>query len=95
MKRMIEDKDAQAAGVVVFILVIAMFSFIYILCGVFFDQLIVVNNDMMSNLHYTSLYADMIGLARSYWYALPVIIFIGSIIWLIKNAITAKTEEVR
>lgn len=88
------DETAQVAGVFVFILAIVVFSFIYIVFGYMTDSIIDMNNDMMGSLHYSQQYADTMDIFFHYWYALPIIVVIVCIAWLIKNAISERSGVV-
>ncbi|RLG71090.1 MAG: hypothetical protein DRO11_05095 [Methanobacteriota archaeon] len=92
--RIVRDESAQAGGVFVFIAAIAIFSMLYILFGRFIDEIISINNEMLSSLHYSQEFADTMNMAFTWWYALPFIVLIASAIWLIKNAIAARSEVV-
>lgn len=94
MKSLIKDKRGQAGGIITLLMIIAVFSFAYIVLSVVMDQLIVQSNILMTMFPFTQEHHDATALINKYWYALPFIVILSLIIFVIGNAIRARTGEV-
>lgn len=94
MESLIKDRRAQAGGIVTLVMIIGVFSFAYIILSVVMDQLIVQSNLLMAMFPFTQEHHSAVALINQYWYALPFIIVLSLIIFVIQNAIRARTGEV-
>ena len=83
------DKKAQSGGVITFVAAICLFSFIYICFGMFMDQVITMQNEL--DLPCTQERKDALDACFLFWYALPVTVLLALIVWIIKNALRAKS----
>ena len=89
-----KNERAQVGGIFTFVLALGIFSLMYIIFSVIMDHIITTNNEFLSSFHHTQEFADAMNVCFLWWAALPIIIILALIIWLIKNAIKARTETV-
>ena len=94
MKNFLKDEKGQAGGIFTFILALGIFSLIYICLSVLVDHIITTNNEFLSTFHHTQEFVDAMNVCFLFWYGLPIIVLLGLIVWLIKNAIRARTGVV-
>ena len=88
------DQSGQAGGIFTFILALGIFSLIYIALSVVMDYIIDTNNEFLGTFHHTQEFVDAMNTCFLWWYALPIIILLSLIVFLIKNAIRARTGMV-
>ena len=89
IKTFLNDKNAQSGGVITFVAVICLFSFIYICLGMFIDQIITMQNSF--DFPCTQERKDALEICFLFWYTLPIIVLLGIVVWMVKNALRAKT----
>jgi len=94
MKKLIEDCNGQAGGIVTLVFIISVFSFAYIILSVLMDQFVLQSNTLMATFHFTQEHRDAAVLVNMYWFALPVIVILSLIVFTIQNAIRTRTGEV-
>ena len=94
MKNFLKDESGQVGGIFTFILALGIFSFIYIALSVLMDYVITANNEFLGTFHHTQEFVDAMNVCFLWWYALPVIILLSLIVFLLKNAIRARTGMV-
>lgn len=94
LKRLWNDQSGQAGGIFTFILALGIFSLVYIVLSVLIDHIITANNEFLSTFHHTQEFVNAMELCFLWWYALPIIVLLALIVWLIKNAIKARTDIV-
>ena len=94
IKQLLKDEKAQAGGIFTFILALGIFSLIYICLSVLIDHIITTNNEFLSTFHHTQEFVDAMSICFLWWAALPIIILLGLIVFLIKNAIRARTGTI-
>ena len=93
-KKFWNDQSGQVGGIFTFVLALGIFSLIYIIFSVLMDHIIIVNNEFMGTFHYTQEYVDALSICFLWWRALPIIILLSLIVFLIKNAVKARTETI-
>lgn len=89
IKKFLRDKNAQSGGVITFVAAICLFSFVYICFGMFMDQVITMQNEM--DFPCTQERKDSLEICFMYWYVLPIVVLLGLVVWIIKNALKAKS----
>ena len=89
-----KSKTAQGGGLYIFIIALALFSFLYICLSMFMDQLITISNEFMTEFPMTQERATALEFCFHFWYVLPVIILLSLVIWLIKNALRSRAGMV-
>ena len=88
------DQSGQAGGIVTFVLALGIFSLIYIALSVLMDHIISTNNEFLSTFHHTQEFVDAMNVCFSFWFGLPIIVLLGLIVWLLKNAIRSRTGTI-
>ena len=94
MKKFLKDESGQVGGIFTFILALGIFSLIYICLSVLVDHIITTNNEFLSTFHHTQEFVDAMNVCFSFWFGLPIIILLGLIVFLIKNAIRSRTGTI-
>lgn len=94
MKKFLKDESGQAGGIFTFVLALGIFSLVYIVLSVLIDYIITANNEFLGTFHHTQEFVNAMNICFSFWFALPVIVLLGLIVFLIKNAIRARTGMV-
>ena len=90
-RKFLENEKAQAGGIFTFVLALGIFSLLYIILSVVMDHIITTNNEFMGTFHHTQEFVDAMNTCFLFWYALPIIILLALTVWLIRNAIRART----
>lgn len=94
LKEFRKNETAQGGGLYIFIIALALFSFVYICLSAFMDQLITISNEFMTEFPMTQERATALEFCFHFWYVLPIIVIIALIIWMIKNALRARSGMV-
>ena len=94
LKELRKSETAQGGGLYIFIIALALFSFVYICLSMFMDQLITISNEFMTDFPMTQERATALEFCFSYWYALPAVVLLSLVIFLIKNALRARSGMV-
>ena len=94
LKTFLENEKAQAGGIFTFVLALGIFSLLYIILSVVMDYIITTNNEFMGTFHHTQEFVDAMNTCFLFWYALPIVILLALIIFLIRNAIRARTGTI-
>lgn len=94
LKKFLEDEKAQAGGIFTFVLALGIFSLLYIILSVLIDHIITTNNEFLTTFHHTQEFVNAMNICFLWWRGLPIVILLALIVWLIKNAIRARTGEV-
>ena len=94
LKNFWNDESGQAGGIFTFVLALGIFSLIYIIFSVLMDYVLTTSNEFMSTFHYSQEFVDALSLCFLWWRALPIIIILSLTVWIIKNAVRARTGMV-
>lgn len=94
IKPLLKDEKAQAGGIFTFVLALGIFSLVYIVLSVLIDHIITSNNEFLTTFHHTQEFVDAMNVCFSFWFGLPIIILLSLVVFLIKNAIRARTGMV-
>lgn len=88
------NRKGQAGGIVTLVMIIGLFSFVYIIFSVLMDTFVFQSNILMETFHFTQEHRDAAVLVNTYWYALPIIVILSLIVFTIQNAIRTRTGEI-
>ena len=95
MRSFLQDENAQAGVIVVFILAIIVFSVAYIAFGKLVDEGVIMHNDLITDFPLSQERADAMDLVLRYWKYTPLIVLLSLVFFAIKESLRERSGEVR
>lgn len=88
------SNKGQSGGIATFFIIVVVFAFIYIFLGVLMDKCGEISKTLMIDYPFTQEHVDATNFMFDVWYALPIIIIIFLLFYLIHNALRNRAGEV-